>query len=245
VFKPDQRIQYLSLDPTTPDQFIAIRADGTWAGSIDPANEEALSSFVANYFHLSTSQSKSNAGTSSSQSHTNGFHTPPNSTPRPPDPIPDPATQALYEKWATDTATNLASALAANTSTKRAPKKLQIRSPSQTGMPSSIPSSANSVQKGKLLTAFPYLPRIVTICQLPSCTVLKADTEGLRACKHDVERLLRASGLYSYEWLRQERIRWHPDRFGRLCAEGWREEGKKLAEEMFKVIETLMGEIKT
>jgi hypothetical protein len=74
--------------------------------------------------------------------------------------------------------------------------------------------------------------------------MLKSDAQGLRACKHDVERLLRASGLYSYEWLRQERIRWHPDRFGRLCEERWREEGRRLAEEMFKTIDILMGEMK-
>jgi hypothetical protein len=46
--------------------------------------------------------------------------------------------------------------------------------------------------------------------------------------------------LYSYEWLRQERLRWHPDRFGRLCAERFREEGKKKAEEMWKICEELM-----
>jgi hypothetical protein len=223
------------------DQFIAIRADGTWAGSIDPVNEEALSSFVANYFHLNASQSKSKAGPSP---HTNGSHTPTSSTPKPPDPIPDPATQAIYEKWATDTATLLASALAANTGPKRVPKKLQIRSPSQTSVPSSIPSSTNSVPRGKLLTTFPYLPRSVTTCRMPSCVGLKDEKGGLRACRHDVERFLKASGLYSYEWLKQERIRWHPDRFGRLCEEGWREEGRKVAEEMFKVIDILMGEIK-
>ena len=71
----------------------------------------------------------------------------------------------------------------------------------------------------------------------------KAEADGLRACKHDVERLLKASGLYSYEWLKQERIRWHPDRFGRLCEEGWRERGRKIAEEMFKIIDGLMAEV--
>jgi hypothetical protein len=79
---------------------------------------------------------------------------------------------------------------------------------------------------------------------MPSCVGLKDEKGGLRACRHDVERFLKASGLYSYEWLKQERIRWHPDRFGRLCEEGWREEGRKVAEEMFKVIDILMGEIK-
>ena len=55
---------------------------------------------------------------------------------------------------------------------------------------------------------------------------------------------MRASALYCYEWLRQERLRWHPDRFGRLCDEGWRESGKKMAEEMFKIIDSLMEDLK-
>jgi hypothetical protein len=74
--------------------------------------------------------------------------------------------------------------------------------------------------------------------------VLKSDVDGIGACQHDVEKLLKASGLYSYEWLRQERLRWHPDRFGRLCDENWREAGKKMAGEMFKLIHALMEEIK-
>ena len=67
---------------------------------------------------------------------------------------------------------------------------------------------------------------------------------SIKACRHDVEVMLRASGLYEYEWLRQERIRWHPDRFGRLCAEEWREDGKRMAEEMFKIVDALMEDLR-
>ncbi|KAF2676406.1 hypothetical protein K458DRAFT_379961 [Lentithecium fluviatile CBS 122367] len=238
-------LAYISLDPTTPDQFIAIRNDGTWAGSIDATNEDALSAFAQNFFHLTKARThpKSNP-----HPQTSSFH---NGLPTLPDAPPDPATQALYEKWATDTASLLASALVATHSSpspgpKRAPKKLQIRNPSSASTPTNgaIPSSANSVPTGKLLTGFPYLPPAVTTCRMPTCTLVKTDAEGLRACKHDVERLLRASGLYSYEWLRQERIRWHPDRFGRLCEVGWREEGRRLAEEMFKAVDILIGEVR-
>jgi quinol monooxygenase YgiN len=77
-----------------------------------------------------------------------------------------------------------------------------------------------------------------------TCAALKADAVGIKACKHDVEALLRSSGLYSYEWLRQERLRWHPDRFGRLCEEGWREVGRKMAEEMFKIVDALVEEVR-
>lgn len=230
------------LDPTTPDQFIAIRNDGTWAGSIDDINEIALSSFATNFFQLANSRSKSR---SNPNPQTNGFHAQANGNSKPQLLTPDPATQASYEKWATNTAKMFASALATNTGAKRTPKKLQIRTPSQNSVPSSIPPVANSAPRVKPLTAFPYLPRSITICQLPICTIVKSDPKGLRACRHDVERLLRASGLYSYEWLRQERIRWHPDRFGRLCEESWREEGSRLAEEMFKTIDILMVEMRS
>nr|GFD47804.1 hypothetical protein [Tanacetum cinerariifolium] len=112
------------------------------------------------------------------------------------------------------------------------PRKLQVRSQSDTRQ-SSLPTAAPA--PATLLIAFPYLPAAVTICALPSCELLKSEPLSIKACRHDVEKLMRASGGYSYEWLRQERLRWHPDRFGRLCDEGWREEGKKMAEEMFKI----------
>lgn len=106
------------------------------------------------------------------------------------------------------------------------------------------PPTASSVTSPALLSSFPYLPATVLLCTIPICVLQKADPAGLRACKHDVERLLRASGEYTYEWLRQERLRWHPDRFGRLCEENWKEEGKRLAEEMFKIVDGLISELK-
>ncbi|KAF2475758.1 uncharacterized protein BDR25DRAFT_253286, partial [Lindgomyces ingoldianus] len=43
-------LAYISLSPTTNDEFIVIRNDGTWAGAVDDSNEEALESFVLNFF---------------------------------------------------------------------------------------------------------------------------------------------------------------------------------------------------
>ncbi|CAI6337595.1 unnamed protein product [Periconia digitata] len=248
-------VAYISLDPSTPDQFIAIRNDGTWAGSIDDINEEALSAFSANFFRLSKQKQKNKPPPSSShqqQHRANGNSTAPEPKPDINAP-PHPATQAIYERWATETATVFAAALAANNNpssspipSKKAPRKLQIRSQSSTSTSTSSsppPAIPTASPPPALLTSFPYLPLSLTTCTLPSCATGKADPKGLRACKHDVERLLRASGLYSYEWLRQERIRWHPDRFGRLCAEEWREEGRRVAEEMFKVVDCLVGEV--
>ncbi|PSN69506.1 hypothetical protein BS50DRAFT_572631 [Corynespora cassiicola Philippines] len=251
-------LAYISLDPVTTDQFIAIRSDGTWAGSIDGTNEDALESFSLNYFQRTKNPRSSSKPTNGTANGTNGASAPESNA------IPNAQLQAYYEQWATSTATALASALSAinNPSSPpppsgtptpgsgksgRGPKKLQIRStssaskPSPTPTPASIPTPDPSA--GKLLSSFPYLPPALTTCALPACVAAKAERDGIRACRHDVERMLRASGLYSKEWLRQERIRWHPDRFGRLCEEGFREVGRRMAEEMFKVIDGLIGEL--
>jgi hypothetical protein len=147
--------------------------------------------------------------------------------------------QALYTEWATKTANAFSSALAAIGSKGKLPKKLEIRSQSpRSPTPTNVEGEAKA-----LFTEFPYLPVKATTCNQTICITAKADPSGLRACKHDVERLFRASSSYSYEWLRQERIRWHPDRFGRLCQPEWRDTGRRLAEEMFKIIEGLMMEL--
>jgi hypothetical protein len=287
-------VAYINLDPRDSDQFIAIRYDGTWAGSIDlDANEEALETFALNFFapikpakprnpspqtrpkaksqpnskptlptQHSHNQSQRNTHNNNrsnqhnpnnpnyrngqSNSTNNGYH-PSKQIPIPIPSIPDATSQAHYDRWANETATMLASALAANNapspsptpsatsrSHSRPPKKIQIRSSSP-----SIPITRVS---GRLLTSFPYLPPALTICVIPVCMQYKMDTRGLRACKHDVERLLRASGLYNKEWLKAERIRWHPDRFGRLCEVGFRDEGRRLSEEMFKLVDALLIE---
>lgn len=236
-------LAFITLDPTTSDQFIAIRNDGTWAGSIDDVNEDALERFALNFF----AKAKRRQQRSGSKDQGNGVETP-NTTPT--NPQPDRATQALYEQWSKDTSSLFVAALAAiGTPTSPSsptpetdiplrpkPRKLQVRSQP------TIPTTTSTPPI--LLIAFPYLPPAITTCTLPSCTLSKSEPLSIKACRHDVEVLLRASGLYSYEWLRQERLKWHPDRFGRLCEEGWRAEGRKMAEEMFKIIEGLMEEVK-
>jgi hypothetical protein len=239
---------FITLDATTSDQFIAIRKDGTWAGSIDDTNEDALETFGLNFFAKAKTKHKAKPSTDQS----NGFPTGgvlPSSTHA----KPDAATQALYEKWSREAATMFASAsVAIGGSKPKAPRKLQVRSQSSTST-SSQSSNSNPLRPslsstpsltGKLLTSFPYIPSTVTVCALPSCKILKSDSDGVQACQHDLEKLMRASGLYSYEWLRQERLRWHPDRFGRLCHESWREQGKRMAGEMFKMIHALMEDLK-
>jgi hypothetical protein len=229
-------LTFIALDPTSSDQFIAIRNDGTWAGSIDDVNEDALETFALNFFTRAKTKHKSKPSSGGQV---------PSSVPKPVDAKPDAATQALYEKWSTDTAVMFAAASAANGGSKpKPPRKLQVRSLSSSSDASTPPLQRTSSSSSKLLTTFPYLPNTITTCALTACSILKSQPDSIHACQHDVEKLLRASGLYSYEWLRQERLRWHPDRFGRLCHEDWRETGKKLAGEMFKLMSALIEETK-
>jgi hypothetical protein len=169
----------------------------------------------------------------------------PNGTDKSTEAKPDAATQALYEKWSTEAAVMFAAASAAAGGSKpKAPRKLQVRSQSSSSDASRPPLHRTPSASPKLLSMFPYLPNTITTCNLTACTILKSEPDSIHACQHDVEKLLRASGLYSYEWLRQERLRWHPDRFGRLCDEEWRETGKKLAGEMFKLMSVLIEDLK-
>lgn len=235
-------LAFIALDPTSADQFIAVRKDGTWAGSIDDINEDALEAFALNFFGKAKSQ-KHRPSPSTSQP--NGQM--PNGSPSTSaEAKQDAALQALYEKWATETSVMFAAAAAATAVGRpKTPRKLQVRSRSSSTDPSSTPPplSRRSSCTPKLFTMFPYLPGSVTTCSLTTCKMLKSEENSIHACQHDVEKLLRASGLYSYEWLRQERLQWHPDRFGRLCAEEWRETGKRLAGEMFKLMSVLMEDV--
>lgn len=232
------QLAFIALDPTSTDQFIAIRNDGTWAGSIDDANENALETFALNFFAKAKPKHKSKPSTSQRSE-------PLPEVPKLQDLKPDPKIQMLYEKWSNETATLFASASAANGGSKpRTPRKLQVRSPSNGSEPSTPPLQHMSSASSKLLSTFPFLPSTITTCNLTTCTILKSEVDSIHACQHDVEKLLRASGLYSFEWLRQERIRWHPDRFGRLCEESWRKTGERLAGEMFKLMSVLIEDLK-
>ncbi|KAI8931130.1 hypothetical protein NX059_011484 [Plenodomus lindquistii] len=240
-------VAFIAMDVASVDQFIVVRRDGTWAGSIDDVNEDALEEFALNFWArarkvkrdegepASSSGAQDDRDKSASTTASNGQNETPN--------------HVLYSTWASQTSSLFASAtlfLAPNPATTttyptpkpKTPRKLQVRTPS-TSTSTSTPSAPPT-----LLQSFPYPPLPSPPCILAPCVLLKLEPNGLRACQHDVERLLRSSGSYSYEWLRQERLRWHPDRFGRLCAEGWREEGKKMGGEMFKVLSALMEDVR-
>ena len=97
---------------------------------------------------------------------------------------------------------------------------------------------------GKMeIYVFPHLPLAAVYCRDVSCAARKATAGSLMACRHDVERLLRGSGQYSREWLRKERLAWHPDRFGRRCNADFRKELNKKAEELYMVFEQLLSDV--
>jgi hypothetical protein len=62
----------------------------------------------------------------------------------------------------------------------------------------------------------------------------------LFSCRHDVEKLLRASGSYSLAWLRSERLAWHTDRLLRKCAPELREMFQERTTEMYSIFEELL-----
>lgn len=100
----------------------------------------------------------------------------------------------------------------------------------------------DDLDRKKFLTTFPHLPLSVCICKELSCLSEKDEPGSLRACQHDVERLLRASGMYEYAWLKKERLKWHPDRFGQRCDPDFRRELRKKAEKMYQIYEILMAQ---
>jgi hypothetical protein len=58
--------------------------------------------------------------------------------------------------------------------------------------------------------------------------------EKLGRCHHCIEQLLRGSGEYSEQYLKTERLRWHPDKFSS------RQEHLSEAQEMFQMIQRLI-----
>jgi len=71
-------------------------------------------------------------------------------------------------------------------------------------------------------------------CSKKGCVV----GERLGVCHHEVERMLMGmgneGGEYGEEWLKKERLRWHPDRFT------GRGETQELCKEMFQILQRLI-----
>ncbi|KAH7130211.1 hypothetical protein B0J11DRAFT_430713 [Dendryphion nanum] len=91
--------------------------------------------------------------------------------------------------------------------------------------------------------AFPNIVqhlRQTKTCENEACKHVKQTVDGLGICHHDLERLLRGADTYSYAFLKDERNKWHPDKFARLCHPNHREELTKKAECVFVFVGLLM-----
>lgn len=92
----------------------------------------------------------------------------------------------------------------------------------------------------RAITDFPNMRGYMDVCTSHACQAVKQDQSLLGICSHDLEELLRGSGEYSLDWLKNERNMWHPDRFARFCMPEHAERLKVKAQEMFVLYGILM-----
>lgn len=95
------------------------------------------------------------------------------------------------------------------------------------------------------LHGFPVMTDYVNTCDKLDCKQRKEDPSLPGICIHDLSTLLSASGNYSYEWLKDGRNIWHPDRFVRFCQPGQAERLKPMTECMFVMYGKLMDKFRT
>jgi hypothetical protein len=88
-------------------------------------------------------------------------------------------------------------------------------------------------------TTFIEIPRSKQPCLDKGCIARRADIDSIGLCKHDLAALYKKSGKNVVKLLKEERLRWHPDRFGRSCAVEMRRQLQQKASQMFAV----MGEV--
>ncbi|KAH7383835.1 hypothetical protein BKA66DRAFT_529275 [Pyrenochaeta sp. MPI-SDFR-AT-0127] len=90
------------------------------------------------------------------------------------------------------------------------------------------------------MCSFPRMALYIDVCSKRQCQAFKEDVSSLGICVHDLNVLLNGSDRYSYEWLKEERNVWHPDRFARFCQPEHTERLKPMAEQMFVFYGILM-----
>ncbi|KAF2787377.1 hypothetical protein K505DRAFT_288078 [Melanomma pulvis-pyrius CBS 109.77] len=94
--------------------------------------------------------------------------------------------------------------------------------------------------KSGALREFPMLSRYMDICTEDGCKIIKQDSTGLSICAHDLERLLRGSGVYTVDFLKGERNTWHPDKFARFCHPESRDDLQRKAGALFVLFGVLI-----
>lgn len=89
------------------------------------------------------------------------------------------------------------------------------------------------------LREFPPLRDYMSECANAACQRLRTTTQ-IGICVHDLHTLLEGSGQYSYDWLKEERNVWHPDKFARYCQPSHKEQLKISVQEVFVLYGILM-----
>lgn len=89
------------------------------------------------------------------------------------------------------------------------------------------------------LRTFPRLGDYMSVCFNAACEPLKGNSQ-VGICLHDLQTLLEGSGCYCFDWLKEERNIWHPDKFARYCHPKHKEELKNSAQEVFVLYGVLM-----
>lgn len=86
---------------------------------------------------------------------------------------------------------------------------------------------------------FPCISDYTDACIKDECKPL-GNGSLLGICVHNLQALLMGSGTYSYEWLKEERNVWHPDKFARYCQADHKERLRPNAQELFVLYGVLM-----
>lgn len=90
-------------------------------------------------------------------------------------------------------------------------------------------------------TVFKHPPQSICQCREVVCISYKQAEGSIGACRHDMEALLRASGQYTLTWLKKDRLKWHPDQFGKKCDSIFRTELSQKSTQMYSLYEELIA----
>ncbi|KAF2186154.1 hypothetical protein K469DRAFT_573140, partial [Zopfia rhizophila CBS 207.26] len=87
---------------------------------------------------------------------------------------------------------------------------------------------------------FPDHSSYMKSCAKNACRPVKADADGVGICIHDLAELLRGAKDFSLGFLKEERIKWHPNQLTRYYQEDHKESLKRKASLLFAMITDLI-----
>ena len=81
-------------------------------------------------------------------------------------------------------------------------------------------------------------------CKEVACEAVKKEFGSIGICVHDLEKVYRAAPQYTREFLKGERMKWHPDKVARYCHPAVKESVKHKSQQMFVMLTMLMEHLK-